>query len=382
MKKICNILLTLLLVAACAPVGRDINYNIIPGSGLYFPESDIFVDLSTGKSVSFEWGPAMAEDNGYVSYEVVFDRVGGDFSAPVGRVASQIGGSKNYVTISAKTLSRIARAAGIGIFSQGSLQWSVRASKGLGGVIYPTPRRLNVRTINSMDPLPTAVTLSGSAMEADTKMVLSRGIDGSGVQEGVFEMFGKISSGTFTVSDDQGRYYALNSTGTISSSATPVNNTLSASELVRWLQLDFDGMTWSEQSIQKVEYYAACWSDNQMTTDYQTMTYEGKGVWKLLNYPNTISLNNAGDSRHRFNMTLADTDETKIYLGTGLPLGVDYTTDYLRVNFYTADGVGSKDWDKTWNYLPTDCGRKLDIYLYLNADNEAGSWWHEYRFKD
>jgi len=360
------------------PTGREINYNVKAGAGLYLPENDTYVDLNSGKAVTFEWAPAMAEDNGYISYEVVFDRVGGDFSAPVGRVASQIIGSRNYVSIPAKTLSRIARAAGVGIWEDGSLQWSVHASKGLGGVIYPAPRRLNVRTVNSMDPLPTAVTMSGAALEGEVKMVPSQGIDGSGPQEGVFEMFGIVSGGDFTIVDNLDRYYILNANGTMTTSTTAVTTSLGASASVRWLQLDFDGMTWTEQTVSKVEYYAASWTGT-MTTDRRTMTYAGKGVWKLENYPNAISDNEVYDSRHRFDMTLSD--NTMIFLGTTLTLGVDYTEDYLRVNFYTLEGVGSKDWDKTWTYLQADCGRTLDVFLYLNADNAAGSWWHEYNFK-
>ena len=75
------------------------------------------------------------------------------------------------------------------------------------------------------------------------------------------------------------------------------------------------------------------------------------------------------------------TTPAKLYLGTTAKLGTAYTTDYLKVCLYTKDGVGSVDWDKTYNFLTDDCGRKLDCYLYLNGDNPAGTWWHEYKFK-
>lgn len=379
MKKIFFIALTLILAASCQRAGRQINENIVPGSGLYLPVNDAYYDLSAGKAVSFEWGPAMAEDNGYVSYEVLFDRPGGDFSSPVGRVAGQINGSRNYVTVPAKTLSKIARQSGIGIYAEGTLQWTVRASKGVGGVVYPGARKVMVRTMNSMDPLPVTVGVSGTAVEDSYNMAPSRGIDKSGAPEGVYELFGRIAGGSaFQIKDNLDRYYVLNADGTMRAASTATDTQISGGNDIRWIQLDFSSMTWWVKSVAKVEYYAAAWTGT-MITDRRQMTYDGKGVWKLLDYPNTVSLNEAGDTRHRFDMTLAD--QSIVYLGTEAPLGTDYTTDYMRVFLYTDETIGSKDWDKTYNYLPADAGRKLDIFLYMNADNPSGSWWHEYNFK-
>ncbi len=378
MKRIFYIAIVL-LAAACAPAGSDINMTIVPGSGLYLPETGAYCDLSLGRPVSFRWGPAMAEDNGYVSYEVLFDKVGGDFSAPVGRVPGQINGSRNYVSIPAKTLSKIARNAGVGIYSEGTLQWTVRASKGIGGVVYPGARTVLVRTMNSMDPLPASVSVSGTATEGETALAPSRGIDKSGAPEGVWELFGRIKGGSdFTLKDNLDRYYTLIADGTMTSSTAPVVSRISGGNDIRWLQVDFSTMTWSVKNVKKVEYYAAAWIGT-MLTDREEMTYQGKGVWTLLNYPNTISDNEAEDSRHRFDMTLSD--DTVIYLGTEASLGTAYTDNYLRVFLYTDETIGSKDWDKTYNYLPADLGRPLDIYLYMNADNPSGSWWHNYEFK-
>ena len=53
---------------------------------------------------------------------------------------------------------------------------------------------------------------------------------------------------------------------------------------------------------------------------------------------------------------------------------------YLRVYIYTYND-GDKDWNKTYNFLLSDCGRDFDCYLYLNGDNKAGGFWHEYIFK-
>ena len=368
-------------VSGCSDEGNEINYNIQTGNKLYLPAESESIDLTLGSDVRFEWSPSIAEDNGFVSYELLFDRENGDFSQPLAAMTSQLTGSQTYLSVSAKELNTVARTAGLGTRETGNLRWTVRASKGINGSVYTESRLLCVTTMNSMSPLPQRITLQGEATEdpaAGIPMVVSAGIDGEAATEGTFECFTKIKSGAdFTVVDDLGRYYKLDeANGTVTYSETPVNNRMSA-EGIYWIKIDFGVMTWEPKAITKIEYYAAAWADNQMSTARVTMDYQGKGVWLLADYENTISDNSANDSRHRFNATLGD--GSMLYLGTRSSLGSSYTTDYLKVNLYTS--LGNADWDNTYNFLTTDCGRAFDCYLYLNADNPAGTWWHEYKFK-
>lgn len=369
-------------VSGCSDEGNEINYNIQTGNTLYLPAEGKSVDLSLGSDVRFEWSPSIAEDNGFVSYELLFDRENGDFSQPLAAMTSQLTGSQTYLSVSAKDLNTVARAAGIGTRASGNIRWTVRASKGINGSIYTESRLLSVTTMNSMSPLPQSITLQGEATEDPQNgiaMAVSAGIDNVAATEGTFEGFTRIKGGSdFTVVDDLGRYYLLNDDGTVTDSETPVNNRFAA-EAIYWIKIDFGVMTWESNTISKIEYYAAAWADNQMSTVKRTMEYQGKGVWLLADYENTISDNSANDTRHRFNATLGD--GSMLYLGTQSSLGSDYTTDYLKVNFYTKETIGNVDWDKTYNFLTADCGRAFDCYLYLNADNPAGTWWHEYKFK-
>ena len=367
-------------VSGCSDEGNEINYNIQTGNKLYLPAEGKSIDLSQGSDVRFEWSPSIAEDNGFVSYELLFDRENGDFSQPLAAMTSQLTGSQTYLSVSAKDLNTVARAAGLGTRETGNIRWTVRASKGINGSVYTESRLLSVTTMNSMSPLPQSITLQGEATEDPQNginMAVSAGIDNVAATEGTFEAFTRIKSGSdFTVVDDLGRYYSLNADGTVTDSETPVNNRF-ATEAIYWIKIDFGVMTWESNTISKIEYYAAAWADNQMSTSRVTMDYQGKGVWMLADYENTISDNSANDSRHRFNATLGD--GSMLYLGTQSSLGSAYTTDYLKVNLYTS--LGNADWDNTYTFLTTDCGRAFDCYLYLNADNPAGTWWHEYKFK-
>ena len=82
-------------------------------------------------NTSFEWAPSVAEDGGYITYEVLFDKADGDFSAPLAVKNSQMTGSKASLSISAKELNEVAALAGIENAKTGQLKWTVRAGKGL-----------------------------------------------------------------------------------------------------------------------------------------------------------------------------------------------------------------------------------------------------------
>ena len=72
-------------------------------------------------------------------------------------------------------------------------------------------------------------------------------------------------------------------------------------------------MTYTAVQVSMIEYYAASWADNSMSTVYKTLTYKGKGVWELLDYDNEISVNSSNDTRHRFNMTTAVEHLERVY---------------------------------------------------------------------
>ena len=305
---------------ACEEDGQDLNFNIQPGNELYAPADNASVNLGQGLNTSFEWAPSVAEDGGYITYEVLFDKADGDFSAPLAIKTSQMTGSKASLSISAKELNEVAALAGIENAKTGQIKWTVRAGKGLFSQTYTQANVLTVSRINLVDPLPTAVTLKGEAVEdaAGIKLIPAY-LDGKAVGSGVYECFTKISEGEFTVVDELDRYYSLKSNGRIKHivDGSSTANTLKAG--IYWIKIDFSAMTYTAVQVSMIEYYAASWADNSMSTVYKTLTYKGKGVWELLDYDNEISVNSSNDTRHRFNMTTADGN--KWFLGTTSSLG-------------------------------------------------------------
>ena len=369
------------LLSACMEPGRELNFAVNTGDDLYLPADNASFDLSSVADVEFYWAPSVAADNGYLTYEVLFDKVGGDFSKPLAAFASQITGSSPFVVLTAKSLNSVAKAAGLLPGTSGEVIWTVRVGKGIKGTVYKKSRKITLSPMNSMDPLPTRVLLKGAGAEVaeGIAMVPSVAVDGVAPAAGIFECFTRIKGGTeFTVTDELDRQYVLKEGGALANVDTPTGSTLDA-EAIYWIKIDFDGMLWSAVPVTEVVLYAAAWTGGTMKTKNTPLTYKGKGVWELLDYDNANSDNPEKDSRHRFNISLGN--GTTLYAGASTSLGTGYTTAFLCVDFFSADGVGNKDWDKTWTLLPGDCGRPFDCYLYLNADNPAGKYWHEYIFK-
>ena len=93
----------------------------------------IVLQSSASATLYFEWEAAKAEDSGMVLYEIAFDKVGGDFSNPVYKMASDNNGGYNHATISHKQLNKIAGAAGIESSATGKLTIFRSAMPGMRG---------------------------------------------------------------------------------------------------------------------------------------------------------------------------------------------------------------------------------------------------------
>lgn len=117
------------VLVSCTEKGPGIDYDIISGEELVSPETGTLVDLNSVDELKFEWVESQAEDGGHVCYEVLFDVADGDFSSPLAEQASDLTGSDTVLTLSPEQMNEIAGG-------HEELKWTVRASKGIGGVVY------------------------------------------------------------------------------------------------------------------------------------------------------------------------------------------------------------------------------------------------------
>ena len=96
------------------------NTNVTEVKNLFLPENNKFVKLDPpAGTIAFEWEQAKSADNGFVLYEVAFDKENGDFSKPIYTIPSDQNGLQNKLTIAYKDLNKIAQLAGIEALATG-----------------------------------------------------------------------------------------------------------------------------------------------------------------------------------------------------------------------------------------------------------------------
>lgn len=371
---------------ACEEDGQDLNFKIQPGNELYAPADNASVNLDQGLNTSFEWAPSVAEDGGYITYEVLFDKADGDFSAPLAVKNSQMTGSKASLSISAKELNEVAALAGIENAKTGQLKWTVRAGKGLFAQTYTQANVLTVSRINLVDPLPTAVMLKGEAVEdaAGIKLIPAY-LDGKAVGSGVYECFTKISEGEFTVVDELDRYYKLDASNmTFAIAENPVTNTVSKAGIY-WVALDFNAMTYKMREIEKVELWNKPWFGHDVP-DTAEMTYQGQGEWSISDYAWVVSHEDGRkDTRYYFICTYVDGFKERWAYYSDDCRGDQNSNPGKYPNFYNIyrfDHSKLGEWDDSWKTQNDSegVGKKATFHIYMN-NTYAADYKHTRSFK-
>lgn len=126
MKKIIWVITLALLVAGCTKE-YEFNTQFTTPKTLHSPAS-VVINVTSTENIKFTWSGGGAEQ-GYTTYEVLFDKVGGDFSNPIYRSYSDLG-VDTTLTLTHALLNTIARKSGISTSNTGKLIWTVTASKG------------------------------------------------------------------------------------------------------------------------------------------------------------------------------------------------------------------------------------------------------------
>ncbi|HLN74354.1 MAG TPA: SusE domain-containing protein, partial [Prolixibacteraceae bacterium] len=160
----------LLAFVACSDDEDLKDTNVTPVNSLYEPTNakSVVLQSSASASLYFEWEPAKAADGGMVLYEVAFDKEGGDFSAPIYKMASDNNGGYNHATISHKQLNKIAGMAGIESSETGKLIWTVFSSKGINDIQAKEVRTIELTRLAGFADVPVDVYVTGEGSEGGT----------------------------------------------------------------------------------------------------------------------------------------------------------------------------------------------------------------------
>src|SRR5690554_1877621 len=185
--------LVALVFSACDSEGVVRDLGVTPVQKLYEPDNGKSVELQPQGTLFFEWEPALAEDGGNPLYEVVFDREEGDFSDPIAFLVSDNNGMESHVTLTHKQINRVAATAGMEAEEQGTLKWTVYASKGYMPAKAVETRTLTVTRLAGFADIPEEVYITGEATEGGANV--SDALPLRMNAEGEFEIYTKLLAG-------------------------------------------------------------------------------------------------------------------------------------------------------------------------------------------
>jgi len=330
---------------------------------LYEPADakSVILQSSASASVYFEWEPAKAEDSGMVLYEVAFDVEGGDFSAPIYKMASDNNGGYNHATITHKQLNKIGAMAGIGSAETGKLIWTVFSSKGVNELKGAEIRTMTITRLAGFADIPVDVYVTGAGSEGGSDLGDASVM--KAIAPGEFEIYTKLLAGepyffTDGTSGTPRQFYVENNVikeGTSTSTAATTG--------VYRINIDFNTGSTVFTEVLDFQLYFSPLGENLFS-----LPYEGNGVFKASSQPITFKQEGWGrDERYKFTMTVKDSEgnESVEWWGTlnstdGRPTGND--------EYYYMTITPESQWDDKWKFDGIMDLALVDVIAYFQAE--------------
>ncbi len=147
------------------------------------------IDVNSGSLVTLSWTGGGTPDSSYVTYEVLFDKPGGNFSNPLYKSFSD-NGAFTHLTVSHAILNSIARSAGIKPENSGEIIWTVNASKGGQTQSSGISQTMQIKRGEGIDNMPANLFLFGSGNENNG----TTGLPFRKAAEGVYIIYTKVMS--------------------------------------------------------------------------------------------------------------------------------------------------------------------------------------------
>lgn len=275
MKKIIWIFTLALMIMGCNKE-YEFSDQFTPPTLLVSPDS-VVIDVASTSNIQFSWTGGGAE-SGIVVYEVLFDKEGGDFTAPVYRTFSDLG-AEPQLTVSQALLNTIARKAGISTSNKGKVIWTVTASK--GGVVKKSDlkKQISVTRGNGIDYTGTTLYVYGTASENNG----AGGLPMRNAAEGVFVIYTKIPvNGTVffksSTTDDQAFGCYADGSGKIKEGAGTLDVTANATDEIYRITVDLNTQNFT---LDKITNVRAIWGATFGLIG--KLTYSGSGIFRADN---------------------------------------------------------------------------------------------------
>lgn len=364
MKRIIAILLAFSALVGCKEY--EFNAEFTLPTELDAPE-EVQLDVTSSERVVFFWSGAKAADGGIILYEVLFDRLGGDFSAPLASFQSDRG-SQTRLTLTQAQLNAIAREGGLGRGETGTFIWTVKASR--GGVVKPCGlvKQMVITRGNDIDALPEALAPAGTAF-AESGAAFRQ------LSAGVFTLITRLQAGTMSFTDGADNFYLDSKGKLVLGDGAQDFTEVPASGLAR-LTVDFNTLSVSISELSTT--VQAQWDANKMAfviLDYKgDGVFSGKGVCTLLGpgRPGTPSWCSWTEQRYSF---ITEVDGRSVRWGSRWPNpdGADSADYPAKPEDYYIYEVAKTDWCNLWKMYERFDLQTILISIFLD---ESGHLTH------
>lgn len=351
------------LNAGCKKKDDGLDSTITPVSNLFAPADNVYVKLDPPSNavVNMEWQRAQVGDGTVVLYEVVFDKVGGDFSKPFYSQVSNTNGLDNKLTLSHGDLNKIANLAGIAAQSRGKFIWTVNASKGLNVQKGTVARTLDIERPAGFAVIPGNVYIYGAGTE------YGAALSGAQVMQrtapGIFEIYTRLGPGAVLLTDDNkgtpnnfyinGNKLLAGNTGTGPATAG-----------VYRVVLDFNNGSATLTEVVSVALYFAP-TDAVLTT----LPYIGKGQWQVKRTPIVFKQESWGrDERYKFRFSLKDaagTTTTQNWGSSNADNQRATATSPPSYFFLLPQTTGDTRWDYTFKFRTEADNAPADVTVTM-----------------
>lgn len=349
----------------------DMNFSDVQVSAvnsLYEPLDNRSVRLQTSSSATlfFEWQSAFTEDGGAALYEILFDRVGGDFSNPIYTITSNSNGYLNNATISHALLNRITLATGVEPGETGEVIWTVVASRGLNRQMSEHRRTLSITTLEGFADVPEDLYITGAGSEGGED--LSAALPFRQTAQGEFEIYTRLEAGsaytfvdrrtgtprTFYTDDEVRLREGADGEGSSNSSTTGVYR----------INVDFNVATIEYTEIKSVGLFFS--PDNAVMFD---LPYAGAGVWTGTGVVTFKQESWGRDERYKFEMvTVVNGNDVVRQLGTVNTTDNSPTPDQDPSYYYLRALPNVSQWDEKWKFMSEVDGQSTTISVIMQGD--------------
>ena len=365
MKKTIAIILAFAALLGCKSK-YEFNAAFTLPSELDAPEV-VDLDVTSSERVVFFWSGGQAADGGLILYEVLFDKEGGDFSAPLATFQSDRG-SQTRLTLNHSQLNAIAREGGLARNQTGKFIWTVKASR--GGVVKPCGivKEITLTRGNDIDVLPTALAPAGTAFAETGRTFIQQ-------SSGVFTMITSLQAGTMSFSSGPDNYYLDNRGNLIVGEGAQDFTDVPASGIAR-VTVDFNTLKVTVDELPAT--VQAQWAATNVA--FVILSYKGDGVYSGKGNatflgpgrPGTPSWCSWSESRYSF---IAEVNGSNVRWGSRWPNpdGAD-SADYpaTPADYYIYQ-VAKTDWCNLWKMYATFDMKTILMSIFLD---ESGNLTH------